>query len=104
MHELEMPEILAGVRIDRDDRRREQVVAGTIGADAIVVRRAERHVKNAARRIERRVAPHVDAGPVLGAPPAPGVVTEFTRARHGVERPHQLARRRVPRACVAGGA
>ncbi len=104
VHELEMPDIPAGVRIDRDHRRREQVVAGTVDADAIVVRSPKRHVENAARRVKRHVAPYVDAGPVLGALPAPCVVPEFARTRHGVERPHQLARRRVPRACVAGGA
>ena len=80
MHELEVPEILAGVRIDRDDRRREQIVAGTIDADAVVVRGAERHVEDAALRIERHVAPDVDAGSVLRAVSAPGVVAELARA------------------------
>ena len=101
MHELEVPEILAGVRIDRDDRRGEQIVAGAIDADAVVVRRAERHVENAALGIERRVTPDVDAGSVLRAVPAPGVVAEFARPRHGVERPHQLAGPRVPGARIA---
>ena len=52
VHELEVPEILAGVRIDRDDRGREQIVAGTVDADAVVVRGAERHIEDAALRIE----------------------------------------------------
>ena len=104
MHELEVPEILAGVRVDGDDRRREQVVAGTIDADAVVVRRAERHVENAALVVERRVAPDVDAGSILGAVLFPGVVAELARPRHGVERPHQLAGSRVERARVARGA
>ena len=95
--------ILAGVRIDRDDRRGEQIVAGTVDADAVVVRGAERHVENAALRIERRIAPDIDAGSVLGAVPAPGVVAEFARPRHGMERPHQLAGPGVPGARIARG-
>src|SRR5215470_6084911 len=103
MHELEMPEILAGVRVDRDHGRGEEVVAGAVGADAVVVRGAERHVKNAALNIERRVTPDIDAGAVLRAVPTPGVVAEFSRPRHGVERPHELAGSRVPRARIARG-
>ena len=103
VHELEVPEILAGVRIDRDHRRGEQIVAGTVDADAVVVRGAERHVENAALRIERRVAPDVDAGTVLRAVSAPGVVAELARPRHGVERPHQLAGPGVPGARIARG-
>src|SRR6267143_4022191 len=103
VHELEVPEILAGVRIDRDDRGREQIVAGTVDADAIVVRGAERHIKDAALRIERRITPDIDAGSVFGAVPAPGVIAELPRPRHCMERPHQLAGPGVPSARIARG-
>ncbi len=105
MHELEVPEILAGVRVDRDHRGREQIVAGAVGADAVVVRGAERHVEDAALDIERGVTPDIDAGPVLRAVPAPGVVAEFARAaaRCGTStpacrswRPRRAYRPRVP--------
>ena len=103
MHELKVPEILASVRIDRDDRGREQIVAGAVDADAVVVRGAERHIKDAALRIERRITPDIDAGSVCGAVPAPGVIAELPRPRHGVERPHQLAGPGVPGARIARG-
>src|ERR1017187_2790602 len=103
MHELEVPEILAGVRVDRDHRGREEVVSGAVGADAVVVRGAEGHVEDAALAIERGVTPDIDAGPVLRAGPAPGVVAEFAGPRHRVERPHQLAGPGVPSARVARG-
>src|SRR5215471_14707425 len=103
MHELEMPEILAGGRIDRDYRGGEQIVTGAIGADAVVVRGAERHVENATLDIERYVTPDIDAGAVLRTVPAPAVVAEFPRPRHGVERPHQLAGPRIPGARIACG-
>jgi hypothetical protein len=50
--ELEVPKILAGVRIDRDDRGRKQIVARTVNPDAVVVRGAERHIEDAALCIE----------------------------------------------------
>ena len=103
MNELKVPQVLAGVRVHRDHRRGEEVVAGTIDADAIVVRRAERHVENAAFRVERRVAPDVDARSIFRAALLPGVVAELARPRHGVEGPHQFAGPRVERARVSRG-
>src|SRR5206468_4344083 len=103
VHELEVPEILAGVGIDRDHRRREQIVAGTVDADAIVVRRAERHVEDAALRIERRITPDVDARTVLRAVSTPRVVAKLSRPRNSMERPHQPAGSGVPGARIARG-
>src|SRR4030095_13650304 len=94
------PEILAGVRVDRDDRGREQIVAGAIGADAVVVRGAERAVEDAPVDIGRSVTPDIDARSVFRAIPAPRVVAELPRSRHGVERPDQLAGPRVPGARI----
>ena len=105
MHELEMPEILAGVRIDRDHRRGEQIVAGAVGADAVVVRGAERHVENAALGIERRVTPDIDAGAVLARCRRPSCRSRIRRAaaRCGTStpacrswRPRRAYRPRVP--------
>src|SRR5262249_62218766 len=82
---------------------REQIVAGAVGADTVVIGRAERHVEDATLDIERGVTPDIDARPVLRAILAPGVVAEFPRPRHGVERPHKLAGRRLPRPRIPRG-
>ena len=49
VHDLEVPQALAGARIERDDRRAEQVGADAIGAVEVVGGRAERNVGDAAR-------------------------------------------------------
>src|SRR5215510_13000718 len=77
------------------------IVAWAVDPDAIVVRRAERHIQDAALRIERRITPDIDAGSVFRAVAAPRVITELAWPRLCVERPHQLAGSGVPRARVA---
>ncbi|MNI51029.1 hypothetical protein D3C73_1057270 [compost metagenome] len=58
---LEVPDILARASIGCDDRTAEQIVARTVAAIAIVVRRAEGHVDDAAFGIDRHLTPDVDA-------------------------------------------
>ncbi|MCY3730412.1 MAG: hypothetical protein OXF98_03655 [Rhodospirillaceae bacterium] len=87
---LEMPAILARGRIHRDDRRGEQIVAGTDRAVEVRPGIAGREVDQIQRRVHRRGLPDRPAPVevhvvVLG----PGFVTEFAGARYGVERPHQ---------------
>ena len=101
MHELEVPEILAGVGVGRDEARAEQVVALAIAAELIDRRRAERHVDDAALRVDGDEAPDVDAGAVLPAVARPGVVVLLAGSRDRMERPDQLAGVHVPRADVA---
>ena len=50
VHDLEVPEVLAGVRVGRDEAGAEEIVAGAIAAVLIDRRRAERHVDDAALR------------------------------------------------------
>ena len=53
-------------------------------------------------RVDGHLAPVVDAADVLPGVLRPRVVPELARPRHGVERPHQLARDDVVGADVAG--
>ena len=74
VHDLEVPQVLAGVRVGRDDAGAEEIVAGPIAAVAIADGRAERHVDDAARGVDRHQAPDVDARAVLPAVARPRVV------------------------------
>ena len=53
MHDLEVPQVLAGVRVGRDEAGAEQVVARAVAAVLVDRRRAERHVDDAALRRRR---------------------------------------------------
>ena len=102
VHELEVPQPLAGARVERDDRRAEQVGADPVGAVEVVGGRAERDVGDAARGVDRHLAPVVGAADVLPRVLRPGVVAELAGTRHGMERPHELAGQDVVGADVAG--
>ena len=102
MHHLEVPQVLAGIRVGRDEAGAEEIVAGAIAAVLIDRRRAERHIDDAALGIDGDEAPDVDARTVLPAVAGPGVVVFFTRSGNRTERPDQLAGVDVPGAHVAG--
>ena len=61
MDDLEIPEQFAGIGVDGHERGAEEVIAGTVDADTIIVGRAEGHVEDAARHIDRHVTPDVDS-------------------------------------------
>ena len=87
-----------------DDGRAEEIVAGPICSNAIVVRSSKRHVDDAALLIDRHVTPDVDAGALLPTVSTPGVVACFSGARHRVKCPYQLSGVNVPGARITGGA
>ena len=102
MHHLEMPQPLAGARVEREQRSAEQVRAEPIGAVVVVGRRPGREVGDAARRVDRDLAPGVGAADVLPRVLRPRVVAELARVRDGVELPDELAGDDVEGAQVAG--
>ncbi len=102
VHELEVPEPLAGARVERDDRRAEEIRADAVGAVEVVGGRAQRDEGDAALGVDGHLPPVVDAADVLVGVLRPGVVAELTRTRHGVERPHQPAGEDVVRADISG--
>ena len=69
MHHLEVPAALAGAHIQRDDRSAEQVRPDTVRAVEIVGGRSQRDVGDAARGIDRHLAPVVDAADVSARRP-----------------------------------
>ena len=91
VHFLEVPTVFAGARLERDDRRGEQVVARAnrtveIGAGITGREIDEPELGIDGRRIPHRgAAVHPDVGVLR-----PGIVTELARARNRVERPEQL--------------
>ena len=92
MHLLEVPAVLAGHRIECNDRRGKQVVAGTNGTVEIRPGISRREIDQAERRVDRRRLPDGRAAVapdivVLG----PSVVPELAGPRHGKECPDQRA-------------
>ncbi len=91
VHGLEVPEALAGARVEREQRVAEEVGALAIAAEHVVGRRAEREVGDPAPLVDRDLAPRVHAAGPLPCALGPGVVAELARVRDRVEGPHQLA-------------
>src|SRR5205823_14269158 len=96
MNELEVPLVLSGVRIDRNDRVTEEIGAGPIAAVVVSRGRAEGHIEDAACFIGGHVpAPNIRAGPVLPAIVEPGLVTGFAGLRYRLKLPQSRAGARV---------
>src|SRR5690606_41100788 len=88
---LEMPEPLAGTRIERDDAVPEEIVAVPIAAVEVVARGARRDEHDAALDVDRRFAPVVHASERVRGVVRPRVGTEFPGPRHRMEDPNELA-------------
>src|SRR5258706_12327448 len=74
VHALEMPQVLARIRVGRDETAAEQIVPFAVAAVLIDRRRAKRHVDDAARGVHGDEAPHIRARPLFPAVTGPGVV------------------------------
>ncbi len=101
MDRLEVPAVLAGLDVERDDGVAEQVVAGRVAAPVVGRGPADGDEDQAPLHVHRgRGRPHVDAG---AAPPAvaPGVVAQLPGNRHGLEFPQLLAGPHVEGARIA---
>ena len=91
VHELEVPNPLAGLGVEADQRVREQVVAGTVAAVVVGDRRADGQVDVAQLGVGAHVRPHVGPARPLPRVVAPGLVAELAGLRDGVEDPLHLA-------------
>ena len=91
MDGLEVPQPLAGLRLEREDAVGKQILSDAIRAVEVVVGRSERDVDDAARFVDRHRAPVVHAADVLVGVLRPRVVAELARQRHRVELPFLLA-------------
>ena len=99
---LEVPQALAGARVERDQAIGEQVGADAVGAVVVVGGRAGREVGDAALLVDRQLAPGVRAADVFPRVFRPRLVAELAWMRHGVELPDQLAGEHVVGAKIAG--
>ena len=97
-----MPQPLAGLRVEREQAVGEEVLADPIRAVEVVVRRAGRHVDDAALFVDRKRAPVVGAADVLVRLLRPGVVAELAGQRNRVELPDLVPGDDVVGADVAG--
>ena len=96
MHLLEVPAVLARLRLDRDHRDAEEVVAGPHGAVQIGAGVARREVDEPELGIDGRRLPDGRAAVFPRVVVArPRVVAGLARARDRIERPDELARARV---------
>lgn len=95
---LEVPPVLAGLRVERDDRASEEVVAGPFGAVQVRGCVSGGEVQEPEVRIDRGRLPDGRAAVlprvVVGRP---RVVTDLARAGNRVEAPQLLPRRPVER-------
>src|SRR6185312_6921006 len=90
VNDLEMPEALAGARVERQQRIAEEVVALAIGTIEVEAWSAERNERDAMFRVDGHFAPTMDAANGLPRVGRPGVVTGFPGVRDRVELPDQL--------------
>ena len=102
---LEVPAVLAGLRVDRHHGVAVQVGALAVAAIGAGDGRGKREVHEAARLVHGEVErPGVGAQPITPAVALPGVVSHVARLRHGVELPQRVAAARVERTGVADAA
>src|SRR5690606_6909987 len=96
MHLLEVPAVFAGLRIDGDDRRGEEVVAGADRAVVVGTGIAGREVQQAELRVDRRRLPDRRSAVLPDLVVLrPRVVADLAGAGDRVERPFELAGRGV---------
>ena len=90
MHRLEMPNPLAGLRIDTHQALREQIVSQSVTAVPIVGRRANRQVDITQVQVSAHHGPHIGVAAVAPRAVLPGVCTQLTALRNGMEYPALL--------------
>src|SRR5690606_39068514 len=104
MDGLEVPLVLTGAKIHRDQRVAEQVRARALASPIVGGRAADRQDNCAALEIHRRgEGPHVRAGTALPAV-APSLVERLAGLRHRLEFPQLAAGTHVEATRVAGNA
>src|ERR1700693_5776038 len=91
MDDLKMPQILPRFGVDCHHAGVVEIVAGTVAAPQVARGRAEWHINDSARDIDRHKAPDVDAAAQLPTIAGPGSEVGFAGPRDGVERPGQFA-------------
>ncbi len=91
MHELEVPQALAGPRVKSEQAIAKQIGSGAVRSVEIVGRGAKREVSYATLCVQREFAPRVVTADVFPGFRRKCVVAEFARVWHRVERPGGLS-------------
>ena len=81
MDDLEVPDALAGARVEAHERRREQVVTEAMAAVVVAGGGFDRQIQVAALRVERQRRPRAGVARVLRRSVLPGVVAELALLR-----------------------
>src|SRR3954452_19207636 len=97
-----MPLADAGRGVEAHERLGKNVRSWPAAPVEIVAGRAERHVDQTARRVERNRRPRVGMAGVAPRGRTPRGLTEFSRLRNRLDRPDLPAGARVESADVAG--
>ncbi len=100
MHELVVPDALAGLQIDGDEAFAEQIVAGTMSAEIVAGWNFNGQVGDAELLVDGDLRPHAGVAGVGPRIFQPGVVAELTGPRDGVKRPEAFPGARVVAAHV----
>src|SRR5882762_4525546 len=103
MERLKMPDSLAGPGVQANDAVREKIIAFAPGAVKIRGSRPGTDEYKSAFFIHARSAPVVCRPALSPALAFPGVVTQFTRTRNGMESPQFFPGPRIKGPRVAGG-
>src|SRR5262245_65828432 len=105
MNRLEMPAVLAGLDVQRDDGVAVELRPLAVAAVVRAERRCQRHVDQPALRVDREVErPRIRAQSIPPAVAFPRVVTDIARLRDRVELPQLRASARVVRSWIADAA
>src|SRR5262245_28269998 len=91
MHGLKMPDALAGLCFQTDQRFGEQVIAQAMSAIPVVGRRAGWHIDVTKFLVDAHQRPDISVAGVLPRLVLPGLIAELARLRHGLEYPERLA-------------
>ena len=90
VHELEMPQSLAGFRVKRHQGLGEQVVTGTVATVHVACSRFHGDVDDAPLLVRRHGRPGTGIAGIQVRVVAPGFGAEFTRLRNGMENPEHF--------------
>src|SRR5437773_7361626 len=98
-----MPDAFSGVRLESDQRIREQVVAGSIGPVEVEGGGTRRNKDQASLYVKGHSSPVIGAANVLPGVFRPRFVAELSGMRDSVKRPAQAPGSEVVRTNVARG-
>src|SRR5215510_6852269 len=102
MHDLVVPDLLAGRRVDADEALTVEAVAGPVAAVIVVGRRRDRQIDVAELFVRAHRRPDIGVARFLPGLLLPGLDARFLALRHRVKGPEQAASGGIKAPDVAG--